>query len=481
MNQPVPANADDLVIANGIEIETGQYALAPRPVDEIARQLVIAPVPAALDQMDVLFPPTFGIRFGVDPLRLEQSGWGLVFHTDTPAEIRDALQPLVDRRTAQVGELFKVLDYLPGEQMRGWYDRHGLAEGNVDPEVVPYYLMLVGQPDLIPFEFQYLVGIEYAVGRLAFDAPEEYERYARSVLEYETSGSVPNAREIAYWGTRHSGDAATELSATQLIVPLASGLAGAAGAVKRPVHEDVGFQRRLMVGEDAKKDALLGLMHARPPAMVFTASHGSVVTSSAPDQAAKQGALVCQDWSGFGGVRDDQLLSAVDIDDAANVNGLIAFMFACYSAGTPSIDQFVKDLDHPDRAMRIAPSPFVSGLAKRLLGHPNGSALALLGHVDRAWGCSIRANTVPVAQIGTFRNAIGQVLSGTPVGHAMSATFGQRFSVLSTALGSATSPTAPQGAHLTDRELVLHWIERNDAQNYVVLGDPAVRVRTDDL
>jgi hypothetical protein len=44
----------------------------------------------------------------------------------------------VDRRTAQVGELFKVLDYLPGEQMRGWYDRHGLAEGNVDPEVVPY-------------------------------------------------------------------------------------------------------------------------------------------------------------------------------------------------------------------------------------------------------------------------------------------------------------------------------------------------------
>ena len=33
----------------------------------------------------------------------------------------------------------------------------------------------------------------------------------------------------------------------------------------------------------------------------------------------------------------------------------------------------------------------------------------------------------------------------------------------------------------SDRELALAWIERNDAQNYVVLGDPAVRVRVDQL
>jgi hypothetical protein len=46
---------------------------------------------------------------------------------------------------------------------------------------------------------------------------------------------------------------------------------------------------------------------------------------------------------------------------------------------------------------------------------------------------------------------------------------------------SATSPTAPAAMRLEDRALVNAWIERNDAQNYVLLGDPAVRIRNDIL
>ena len=34
---------------------------------------------------------------------------------------------------------------------------------------------------------------------------------------------------------------------------------------------------------------------------------------------------------------------------------------------------------------------------------------------------------------------------------------------------------------LGDRDLVTAWLERNDAQNYVLLGDPAVRIRNDVL
>ncbi len=82
--------------------------------------------------------------------------------------------PLVEHRRAQAGDLVKVLDYKKGEQVRDWYRRHKIATANFEPELVPYYLMLVGPPTNIPFEFQYLLGIEYAVGRLAFDSAPDY-------------------------------------------------------------------------------------------------------------------------------------------------------------------------------------------------------------------------------------------------------------------------------------------------------------------
>src|SRR6202008_3505939 len=153
----------------------------PRKVEDLARHLVNRPRPRALDQTDELFPPMFGVRFGVDPVKLAESGWGVVFHADAGADGRSALEPLLARRRVQAGDRFAELDYRRGEQMRDWYDRHGISAGSVDPEILPYYLLLVGPPDLIPFEFQYLVGIEYAVGRVAFATPDESQRYARSI------------------------------------------------------------------------------------------------------------------------------------------------------------------------------------------------------------------------------------------------------------------------------------------------------------
>jgi hypothetical protein len=376
----------------------------------------------------------------------------------------------------------KMLDFKRGEQTRRWYQRHQISPGNIDPEIVPYYLLLVGPPDLIPFDFQYLLGVEYAVGRLAFDSAAEYELYARSIVAYEGANVIPNSKEIAYWGTRHLGDPATSLSASLLVDPLANGSVGATGALKRPIHADVGYGRKLHLGDEATKEALLASLHAdKPPAMLFTASHGMAVRSGRPNQLSDQGALLCQDWPGFGMVRAEHFLAATDVADDANVSGLVALFFACFSNGTPDADQFPMDLSQAGAGALLAPQPFIAALPRRLLAHPNGSALAVIGHIDRAWGFSIRAPEVPAAQIATFRNSLGFVLSGHPVGHAMCTQFGARFAALSTALASLTSPTAPASMQLSDRELVMYWLERNDAQNYVLLGDPAARIRKDAL
>ena len=164
----------DIIYFNGIDPETGQYAVPPTPIEEVVKAVLARPGLEAYEALHgdraVPFAPPFGMSLD-NPT---QVGWAIVFHEDTPQEIREALTPLVDHRRAQAGDLFKVLDYKKGEQVRDWYRRHGISTGNFEPELVPYYLLLVGPPTYIPFEFQYLLGIEYAVGRLAFDSAADY-------------------------------------------------------------------------------------------------------------------------------------------------------------------------------------------------------------------------------------------------------------------------------------------------------------------
>jgi hypothetical protein len=52
--------------------------------------------------------------------------------------------------------------------------------------------------------------------------------------------------------------------------------------------------------------------------------------------------------------------------------------------------------------------------------------------------------------------------------------------VLSTRI-SEILERASFGAAIPEEELAATWTERNDARNYAVLGDPAVRLRVDAL
>ena len=478
-----PQPGKELVYVNGIDFDTGQYALQPQPIDEIAKRVFQRPELDKFSDVHAGHDRSFGVPFGVDLDQPVQAGWGIIFHPDTPQDVCAALAPLVAHRRKQIGDLVKELDYLKDEQTRDWYRRHGVSPGAVDPAIVPYYLLLVGGPELISFEFQYLLGVDYAVGRLAFDTAGEYERYARSVIAYETAGTVPNGREIAYWSTRHPGDTATDLSATLLIDPLANGLADG-GLLKTPIHADpkVNYRRKLMAADGATKANLLDLLHqVKPPAMLFTASHGMQLRSGQSAQATTQGALLCQDWTGFGSVKPLHILAAADVPDDANVNGMVAMIFACFGAGTPDADQFLMDLSQSGSAPTLAPKPFMSALPRRLLTHPNGSALAVIGHVDRAWAYSIQVPKTAGPQILAFRNSLGFIMTGMPIGYVLSGQFSSRFAALSAALLNATSPTAPPAMRLPDRDLVTAWIQRNDAQNYLLLGDPAVQIRADVL
>ena len=87
-----------------------------------------------------------------------------VFAKDADPAIKKALEPLLAHREAQAKRLFKVFEGNSGLSARATTRGNGSSarapgSRSVDPEHgVPVYVLLVGSPEEIPFEFQYLAG-----------------------------------------------------------------------------------------------------------------------------------------------------------------------------------------------------------------------------------------------------------------------------------------------------------------------------------
>jgi hypothetical protein len=469
------------IYVNGINADTGQYMLKPMTYKQVIPYIIGEKADKGvigwLKNIWSSFS-SFGLGFEYDWTNLADVGWGLVFHQGESQAVRAAIEPLFQHRRAQVGDdnLIKKLEYRSGETWEAFLGRYGAGIGSIDPRKVPFYLLLVGSPEYISFPIGYLLDVKFAVGRLDFDSPESYSAYVSSVIDYEKAASVPNARTAVFFGTRHQFDPATNLSADRLVTPLVDGLPG-----EPAVAQSLGFQSKKLVEKDATRAALTQVLApppgVKPPAFLFTASHGMVWPVSKPaEQRASQGALLCQDWPGFGRIAPEHYFSASDLPADARLQGMITFHFACHSAGTPLEDRFIHETHV--KPPQIAPSPFIASLPKTLLSHSNGGSLAVIGHVERAWGTSI---FTPEAgdQISPFRSTIGYILNGLPVGYAVK-DLNMRNAEYSVNLANLLQ-TIHQGAVIPDQELASAWIKRNDSEGYIIVGDPAVHLRVKDL
>src|SRR6185295_7755727 len=332
-------------------------------------------------------------------------------------------------------------------------------------------LLLVGGPERIPFHFQHQLDIQYAVGRVAFDTAEEYARYARSVVEAETSGSGRGRRIITLFGVRNPDDVVTALSTDHLIRPLAKRLEKPAEWQQSPA-----WQVNSVVAEAATKDRLGRLLGGEEtPALLFTASHGMGFFPGDPLQRDHQGALLCQDWPGperwKQSVPSEHYFSGDDVSSSARLDGLVAFHFGCHGVGTPATDEFAMRGGQPPDA--LAPAPFVARLPQRLLAHPGGGALAVIGHIERAWAYSFLGKQ-SLGQTEAFESTLRVLMDGYPVGYAME-WFNQRYGELAADLTLALQRRGYGGA-VREEEIAGLWVANNDARNYAVLGDPAVRI-----
>lgn len=466
-------NGADLVYSFGIDGLTGTYLEPPMSEREFSERISKQQrnsseereLAWSLDQLFRRRGPDRRPMPGVDPKNLASSGWGIIFAPSTPNSVRDALLPLIRHRKEQANQggknFFQELEYQPQETKDSFLRRLKVPRGPADPRTLPYYLMIVGSPEEISYEFQYLLDLQYAVGRLYFEEAEHYGAYADSVLRAE-EGEFDVRPEATFLGVRNRGDEATGQSFDQLIEPLA-----------RELSEDgAGWAIRLL--EDGSKESLKRLFGGEEtPALLFTSAHGLRLPSDHNGQKTHQGALISQDWSG-GSVVAKQCLAAPDLGADARLRGLIAFLFGCYSAGTPAHDNFPPEAF---RSSRLAPTPMVAPLAQALL---KGGALAVLGHVDRAWTHAFAAPKLVRGHIH-FLAFLQSLLDGHPVGSAMD-WMNERFAEASTELTQLLDPRKerhPAGGEPEPPDPAKVsglWRVQNNARNLVVLGDPAVRL-----
>ncbi|QDT50539.1 hypothetical protein Pan258_46180 [Symmachiella dynata] len=476
--------ADDLLYFNGVNGSTGDYLLEPMPPNQIAAIAKGKPLEkrqmAELQQLcERMTKARYGVVAGVDESKIEESGWGVIFSHDADRRLRDALLPLLDLRKEQATlrenlyrEYWGPDGYQLGERKEAFLARHGAGFGPADPHNVPYYLLIIGSPNSIPFRFQYQLDVAYAVGRLWFDGDDaysKYRQYSESVVAAET-GKIALSRKAVFFGVENENDRATQLSAKELVAPLADGLP------KWLNRDKPAWDIGKIIGNQATKEKLGRLLGGdETPSLIFTASHGMGFNNGDSKQLRHQGALLCQDWPGPLAWRRpiavDHYFSGDDIDDNANVFGLIAFQFACYGAGTPKMDDFSHlSLGNP---VEIAPHAFLASLPQSLVGHPNGSALAVIGHVERAWGYSFMWNRAG-RQLQAFQATLTKTMDGLPIGAALEY-FNCRYAELSTAL-SAVLEDIDLGVNVPDQDVAELWTANNDARSYIIVGDPAVRL-----
>jgi len=234
------------------------------------------------------------------------------------------------------------------------------------------------------------------------------------------------------------------------------------------------------LGEDATKARLAALLGGDAPSLLVTASHGIGFPAGDPRQRSDQGALVCQDWAGprSGSLTADHYFAGDDIAADADLGGLVGFHFACFGAGTPRYNDFSRKGDAP-ALVDLAPHAFVARLPQRMLGRARG-ALACIGHVDRAWASSFlqadpRHAGAVTAQLAVFESTLQRLIDGRCVGHAMDH-FDLRYAELASDLATRIEDATKYDVAVDDHELAQLWIYANDARDYAVIGDPAVRI-----
>jgi len=399
-----------------------------------------------------------------DPISV---GWTYVADGADPnlAQIQKILEPLAKKRGMGAP---MILDNREGGVFDWIYENYFSLI--LENKKVPHFVMLVGGPDRVPFQFQYVLDTVASVGRVDFDTLDDLDAYVQKLLRLEADKKPTAKKEAIVFGPDAGLPDPTYFSRLYMAEPLAD-----------HIKSTLGFKVSEVFGQDATKSSLGQILQSGNPALVYAASHGlGAVGEKIEIQRQYNGAICCQH---IGTLKESDLYSALDVPiDKPLLEGAVFFQFACFGYGTPSQSDYSHWIDGVPE--NYTDTDFTAALPKRLLAHPRGP-IAFIGHLDTAFLHGFVDVEAPHildrwhSRISPFVDAVNQLLRTQPIGQAME-NMNKRYSVLN-ALITNTYDREKRGKLKWDSaklaDFLSRWIERSDAQNYMVFGDPAARLR----
>lgn len=438
---------------------------------------------------------------GADPNDLTLQRWGIVYRdTDEGRRLRQAIEPLVRKRKEDQGG-HKVIEYkipsgktLDAAASTDWW-KDVYHDDDIATEADrPRYLLILGDADVISWDFQQRLALDIFAGRLAFPTVAGYEAYANKVLKYERARLASGARGLFF--TVRDGTAATNVGHRGLMIPSVNsardGIANGTFNANEIVFLNE-YDHNITAREFFQAAA------QPEPTMLFSMSHGLGAPQGGWDSIAEQRRF--QGSMSFG---QGEQITGEDIAERPFLPGGAWFYFACLGAGTPtesayhhwlqdlkSIGAFSGSLHNVVASLpKPGEPPFVSRLPQAALSNENGP-LSVLGHVDLAWTFSFQEYSIKDGKRVTknqarFHDIFRSLVEGRRMGAGYSAL--QRY--FNNVNGDLTR-IFDQDAKAKKRNLALDesparqlqkaslWMERQDLAAYVLLGDPAVRLQVD--
>jgi hypothetical protein len=405
----------------------------------------------------------------LDPGDPRQAGWTFLLNKNDPLlnSLKEILRPLAKHRGMENHEdplLFndKTTDWFE------WLNNNYYAlklEGKKSPQ----YILIVGTPQQVPFRFQSVLSTVANVGRLDFDSLEDLQTYVDKIIRLEAVPDPVLEREAIFFAPDFGLPDPTYFSREYMAKPLS-----------QHVQNNLKITSHCLFGREATKDNLVSTLRSHKPAIIYTASHGlGAINEPFEVQKRINGGICCQ-YQNQSGL--NSIFTADDVPNGQFLEGSIFFQFACFGYGTPAISDFSHWLDGFTK--RNTEADFVAALPKRLLAHPKGP-IAYIGHLDMAFLHGFANVQSPHIvdrwhdRIEPFKAAIDNLLGVQPSGFSM-LDMNRRYSVCN-ALITSIYDLQRKGDYTwtteRKRRFLDRWITRNDAQNYMILGDPGASLR----